>query len=318
MIPAVLVVITIIAAGIWFLESPLPSFWQDTTTEREITESSSEEAPLTTTNETKAESLGTPPPLLKTPSSRPPSPASIKETTMPLATPAPEPPQIFTCENSNSVKSKGYVVLLGLNDNDPATKETEIRSLTAADPKVKAIFAYDYEKTTKLADISKDFIAKFNAFISKYQPEEVVIIGRSAGGTIAAYSAQSLVLPGMAELHTIASPLRGYGLGDFLAGVFVGETRGLEREIAVGFTPFLPAPKNFKVYHHKTVADSEYKSQCGEFAEFCDVRAIQNNNLSDSKEFYYPQYDHDTIMLAITRKVVACRSGPAGNFSNEN
>lgn len=216
-------------------------------------------------------------------------------------------PQVFTCENDSTVQSRAYVVLLGLNDDNAEGARQELERLTANDSKTKTIWVYDYSKNDTLENISSDFISKFNSFVDSVKTDEIVIFGDSAGGTIAAYSAHLLKYSGKAELHTNASPLRGYGLSGLIAEIFLKNKTGLNKEIGTGFAPYQAAPANFKVYHHKTVNDSVL-SECGGMKGFCDVRAIQNNNLPGSKEFYYPQYDHRPLMTAVKSAVVSCRA----------
>ena len=58
--------------------------------------------------------------------------------------------------------------------------------------------------------------------------------------------------------------------------------------------------------HRKTVTDPTLLAYCGGVEAFCDVYEIQNNNIEGSKEFYYPEHDHRTIMVMVPRLVLSC------------
>jgi len=213
----------------------------------------------------------------------------------------------FACENDMSVNSRAYVLLLGFNNNNnPTGAQTWIDTATAGDVKNRGNLVFAYDKSRSLADLGADFINRFNTFIGEKKPEEVVVIGWSAGGTILASQAHNLRVSGDLEIHTVASPLKGYSLKGFLESLLDGQT-GFAREIGLGFGPFVGAPANAKVYHHKTVTDSDLSGRCGNFAAFCNPLTIQNNNLSSAKEFYYPEYDHELIMTAVAQMVINCR-----------
>ena len=74
--------------------------------------------------------------------------------------------------------------------------------------------------------------------------------------------------------------------------------------MGVGFGPFTKPGSNVKVYRHKTVEDQVLRSFCGPLANFCDPKAIRDNNVEGSKQFLYPQYDHTTIMPAVAKLVI--------------
>ncbi|MBI5061767.1 MAG: hypothetical protein HZB67_05645, partial [Candidatus Aenigmarchaeota archaeon] len=211
----------------------------------------------------------------------------------------------FQCENNNSAKSRGYVLLMGLADH---TKEGWIseKKLMEKDPKAKFVLIYDQDENSKLEDISRKFLEDLNNIIKKNQVEELVIFGASAGGVTASYSIHKLNFSGPIALHTLSSPLKGYdfrGVGE----AFLGERSVYEKEIALGLGPYITPGKNVKVYHHKTVTDTVLKDHyCGAFASLCDPIKIQNNNIQGSKEFYYPQYDHNPLMGVVIREVLKC------------
>ncbi len=185
--------------------------------------------------------------------------------------------------------------LHGHGDHNPGAFDYQ-KSLIGDIP----ILDFDYDENLLLADISNDFVTQFNQFALDNEFEEIVIIGQSAGGVISSYSANRLVFSGTIELHTLASPLNGYHVSD----VFLGGQTGFSKEIGIGFDPFKSA--NVKAYHHKNVNDEELRSYCGDNAKFCDSLKIQNNNLPGSKEFFYKQYTHETIMPAISKLIIEC------------
>ena len=214
--------------------------------------------------------------------------------------------ETFACENDNSVQSRVYVILLGLGNHNTSTfvKENE---LMMKDPKTKGILTYEYDEEKELENISNEFLAELDSFIAPYDIEELVIVGVSTGGIISSYSAHKLSFQGIIELHTIAAPLKGYGLKDTNQEL-LGDRTGLKREIALGFEQFITPPKNVKVYHHKMIEDPSLLSWCGDRIDLCNTLEIENNNLEGSKEFLYgEQYNHDTVMNAVLKKVIECR-----------
>jgi len=119
----------------------------------------------------------------------------------------------------------------------------------------------------------------------------------SAGGTVASYSLNKLNFDGKIELHTIASPLKGCDNKGFKEQFVQGE--GFWREIGIGFEPFKTPKTDYVAYHHKTVNDV-YLEQCYSAPE------MENNNLENSKEFYYPNEDHGSIMNLVLNKIISC------------
>ena len=210
----------------------------------------------------------------------------------------------FVCENDNSVKAIGYVYLHGLGDHSSVAVDL-LKSLTQNDSKTKGILDFDYNEQGTLDTISNDFALKFNTFKSQYDLEEVVIIGQSAGGVVAAYSAHKLNFDGDIELHTIASPLNGYGDFGATSKQAAENMAGFAKEIGLGFASFI-TPQGIKVYHHKTAEDEFLSSWCGDYASFCSSNVIQNNNIEGSKEFYYSGYSHTSIMPAVLEMIINC------------
>ena len=208
---------------------------------------------------------------------------------------------VFECENDNSVKSRAYVYLHGLGDHNPGAFDYQ-RSLIKDDTKTKDILDFDYDETLTLNEISDDFVSEFNQFVLENNFEEVIIIGQSAGGVIASFSAHKLEFGGVIELHTLASPLNGYHVSE----QFLGDSTGFTREIGLGFDSFTRASENVKVYHHKTVEDKSLRSWCGDYASFCDPLKAQNNNLEGSEEFFYPEHGHTSIMPAVSKLIIDC------------
>jgi hypothetical protein len=202
---------------------------------------------------------------------------------------------VYECDNDDSITSRGYVYLHGLGDHNPGAFDYQ-KGLIAD----SLILDFDYDENLLLADISNDFVTQFNKFALENKFEEIVIIGQSAGGIIASYSANKLVSEGVIELHTLASPLNGY----HVSAAFLGEQTGFSREIGIGFEAFEFA--DVKSYHHKTVDDEDLRSYCGENSRFCDPLKIQNNNLPGSKEFFYLEYTHESIMPAVSKLIIDC------------
>lgn len=211
---------------------------------------------------------------------------------------------VYTCEKDDSVKSRAYIILLGFKNHDKNTFVNET-ALMEKNPNVKGIFTYDYNENLTLDEISVEFILQANAFISEMELDELIIIGSSAGGNVAVNSIDNISFDGEIELHTIASPLNGYGLKGIKERL-IGERDGLEREIAYGFEPFKITRENIKTYHHKTVEDESLLSKCGAFVKICNTLQIQNNNVEGSKDFYYQDRDHKTIMNEVIGKIIDC------------
>jgi len=203
---------------------------------------------------------------------------------------------VFVCENDNSVQTRGYILLRGFGDHNPHSFNYQ-KSLIEKDLKAKGTLDFDYDEKLSIAEISEDFISKFNKLVSENEFEEIVIIGQSAGGTVAAYSAHKLNFPGVIELHTLASPLKGCNNKGFAEQFVPGE--GFYREIGIGLDPFNAPSDNVKVYHHKTVND-ETLTQCDTPVE------MQYNNVPGSKEFYYKELSHETIMPTVSKTIIEC------------
>lgn len=210
----------------------------------------------------------------------------------------------FSCENDNTVESRGYVLLMGFSDHYKEGWDNE-KKLMQQDPKAKFVIIYDQDENSNIKEISDKFLFDMHSLLQQTRVDELVIFGSSAGGVTSSYSLSRLNFSGAVALHTLASPLKGYDLTGFRAQ-FLGNRTGFMKDIAVGFEPFEKPKDNVKVYHHKTVTDSVLIGYCGDLAAFCDAKEIQNNNIEESKEFYYPQYDHDTIMGAVIRDVLKC------------
>jgi hypothetical protein len=215
---------------------------------------------------------------------------------------------VYACENDNSVQSRGYVFLLGFKDHDRNSYADE-NELILRNPKTKGLLIYEHNENDSIEQIKVDFIQQTNQFIKGNDFEELIVLGVSAGGTIASYSVNEIDFSGPAELHTIAAPLSGYGMVGFKSN-FIGDRTKFERELAMGFEKYDKPGANFKVYHHKeiTTADQEDSllSWCDELIRFCDILAIQYNNIEGSKEFYYHGYNHKTIMNKVLKMIIDC------------
>ena len=55
-----------------------------------------------------------------------------------------------------------------------------------------------------------------------------------------------------------------------------------------------------------SVEDEDLRSYCGDNAKYCEPLKIQNNNIPGSKEFFYKQYTHETIMPAVSKLIIDC------------
>jgi len=224
-----------------------------------------------------------------------------------ISGPAPEPQvtdAVFACDVNDSVRRRGYVWLMGLGGTVP-TDYFEQELLMKQDPEAAFVEFYPQDQTLHLPEISERFILYMDGLLSRHDIDELVLFGSSAGGVTAAYSIARLPFNGSVALHTLASPLAGYDLKGIRAQ-WLGDRTGFLRDIAIGFGPFDPPGENVKVYHHKTVTDEVLLAYCGDMQAFCDALKIQDNNLPGSQEFYYPRYDHFTIMRGVARTVLAC------------
>ena len=215
------------------------------------------------------------------------------------------PAALFSCENDPAgIRSRAYVVLMGLGETQAGAWRAE-KSLLEKDPLAEAVLIYPQDETLHVDQIRQNFLSDMHVFLKENPVDELVLFGSSAGGVTASYSIAHLDFSGPVALHTMASPLKGYDLTGFRAS-FLGDRQGYLRDIAIGFQPFDPPGSNVKVYHHKTVTDSVLLDYCGEMKAFCDVRQIQDNDLAGSREFFYPQYDHATIMSGVIQRVAQC------------
>lgn len=210
----------------------------------------------------------------------------------------------FSCENNPDIESRGFVILLGLGNHDKDYWNTE-KQIMESDSKTRFVIIYDQNEESNIYEISQKFLADMNETLEEHDVDELVLMGISAGGVTASYSISRLDFSGDVALHTLASPLKGYGLSGPMQA-FLGERQGYLRDIAVGFKAFEPPGENVKVYHHKTVNDTILRAYCGEYSSFCDPVKIQNNNLKVSKEFFYPRLDHDPLAKEVIRTVLSC------------
>lgn len=207
----------------------------------------------------------------------------------------------YVCENDNSIQSIGYVYLQGYLEHDPHAFDYQ-RGLLADDFKTKDILNFDYSESLSTYAICRLFLQEFNTFIFENDFEEIVIFGRSAGGNIISFCAHELEFDGEIEIHTLASPLNGYQVED----KYLTNRYGIQRELGRGFEPFKKPPSNVRVYHHKTVDDESLRSWCGIYDYLCDPIDIQDNNVEGSKEFYYPELNHSTIVKEVSKMVIDC------------
>ena len=209
----------------------------------------------------------------------------------------------FTCLNDSEIESRVYVYVRGFG-NDSTVVDT-IRPLAEKDPKFAGFFDFSYNIKSTLDTILSEYTEQLNTFLSEHQSDEIVLIAQSAGGVIASQHAHLLPTDRTTELHTMASPLNGY----HIPSIFIPkDLQGLGHNLAAGVNPHKEAPDNVQAFHHKTITDEKLKGYCGGLKSFCSVQKIQNNNLRNSAEFFYPEHNHDTIMGHVARMVVACQN----------
>ena len=201
---------------------------------------------------------------------------------------------VFSCESTQ--KDVGYVYIHGFGDHSIGAFDYQ-RRLIGDLP----ILDFDYNEKLPLEDISRDFVLRFNSFAVDANLGEIVIIAQSAGGVIAAESVSSLRFAGPIELHTLASPLRGY----HAPKSFLGDLEGFGLGIALGLDAYATPAENVKVYHHKTVVDTDLEAHC---RGLCDALGVQNNNLVGSKEFFYEQFTHTSIIHPVSKMIIDCHT----------
>ncbi len=211
----------------------------------------------------------------------------------------------FSCEkntDNNSVAKRGYVLLMGLGDHNKNGWYTE-KKYMEQDPKTQFVLIYDQDETKHLPEISEKFLADMHALLKQKPVDELVIFGASAGGVTASYSIAKLNFSGSVALHTLSSPLNGYGFPDAV----LGNRQGYLLDIARGLAHFQKPSDNVKVYHHKTVTDTILVDHyCNGVTFLCNAVQIQNNNIEGSKEFFYSKYDHNPLMKVVIPIVLKC------------
>jgi len=209
----------------------------------------------------------------------------------------------YSCENNNSVTSRGYIYIHGYKEHNIHAFDYE-RALLANDTKTKGILDFDYNETVSTYTLCRIFLGEFNLFVSEHDFNEIIIFARSAGGNIISYCAKDLIFNGTIEIHTLASPLKGYNVED----KYLSNRYGIERELGRGYGPYEKPPSNIRVYHHKTVEDESLRSWCGIYDYLCDPVNIQNNNVPGSQEFFYPGFNHSSIVQEVSKIVIGCHN----------
>ena len=208
----------------------------------------------------------------------------------------------YECLNDDTINSRGYVYIHGLGDHNPGML-TNIQEGLDADPKSGDLLDFDYDETKSLIELSEEFTISFNEYASSNNFDEIIIISQSAGGIISSHAAYKLDPNVPIELHTMASPLKGYHVSD----KYLGELTGFGKEIGLGINSYETPKENIKAFHHKTIDDEELSSYCGEYAKFCDSLKVQNNNLQGSSDYYYPGETHESIMPVVSKVVFECQ-----------
>lgn len=207
----------------------------------------------------------------------------------------------FSCLSDSTITTRSYVYLRGFGNESELIDEQ--RKEMKKDPKFNGLLDFSYDVNESLESISKSFLDQVVPFIKNSGSDEIVMIGQSAGGTILAHNAHALPDNPAIELHTMASPLRGYHTPSFA----IKEETGYSKDIAAGIDPFKSPKNNIAAVHHKTVTDETLASACKGFEAFCNTLKAQDNNLKGSDEFFYPEHDHNSIMHAVSSVVIACQ-----------
>jgi len=209
----------------------------------------------------------------------------------------------FTCENDdNGIETRGYVLLMGYSDHNKFGWDVE-KYYMQLDPLAQFTVIYDQDEQKHLPEISEKFLADMRVLLHDHPVDELVIFGASAGGVTASYSISKLNFSGSIAIHTLSSPLKGYGFPKEV----LGNRKGFMLDIASGLPRYEKPGSNVKVYHHKTVTDTILVDHyCNGFEFLCNAVEIQNNNIEESKEFFYSQYDHNPLMKFVIPKVLKC------------
>ena len=207
---------------------------------------------------------------------------------------------VYQCEKIDG-RRVGYVYVRGFGEDGPDASY-EVLEAMKADARFVGVLDYDYDEDLLLDQISDAFLEKFTDFVEAKKPDALIIFGYSAGGVVISNVAHHLDFSGSVYVHTMASPLAGYNL----ASPFLGNKEGYIRQLASGIGSFTAAD-NTQVSHHKTIIDSTLTDFCGNAKRFCEPLKVQNNNVPGSADYYYPQEDHQTIVMKVVDSVMSCQ-----------
>ncbi len=209
--------------------------------------------------------------------------------------------RVYQCERIAGERV-GYVYVRGFGEDDPDAAYA-IDEAAKMDSRYVGLLDYDYDEALELEQITNIFLEKLEDFVGAKRPDALVVFGFSAGGTVISSAAHALNFDGPVQLHTMASPLSGY----HVAELFLADREGYLRELAAGIQAYLPPTENVSAVHHKTVTDKVLVDFCENAKKFCDPLKVQNNNLKGSADFYYPQESHNSIVMTVVDKVMACQ-----------
>src|SRR3989344_3096070 len=112
----------------------------------------------------------------------------------------------YKCENSNL--KKAYVLVHGFGDHNMLRFNPQKKLIK--EKNASTILDYSYNEFLSLDEIAEDFSNKVNKALLKTDAEKIIVIGYSAGGIIASFSLSKIQTDKLIDLHTIASPLKGY------------------------------------------------------------------------------------------------------------
>jgi hypothetical protein len=233
--------------------------------------------------------------------------------------------QTFACENDKDLKTRAYILVGGVGSKAFQTLKLinskrfegnrafqDIVRLLFESPSTQGVMTFQYDDRASLYEISRRLLRQMDGFLHQVKIQELVLLGLSAGGNLLANLGEKIPFEGRTEIHTLASPLRGYGLSRFgeqmlehFAPLHDYGIHGFYREIGNGMQPYPQAKKQTRVYHHKEGSSANNLiSHCGEFRGYCDPLKIQHNNVQGSQEFYSPS---DLDSLRVVREILSCR-----------
>ena len=192
---------------------------------------------------------------------------------------------------------------------DPADRLMESALKKSA---CKGAMRFDYDDRESLQTIYHSFEKALFDLSERSATRRLLILGLSAGGNLLAFAASRIPQSYSIEIHTMASPLNGYGLnrfGELMINQFAPSDsyppQSFYRHIGLGFDSYLQAKDHIRVFHHKEgESASHLVSHCGRFAGYCDPLKIQSNNVPNAQEFYY---EGDLNIPVVFQNILTCQ-----------